>query len=74
MVENMKRKEKIAKRKALFSLKTYLLKKAQARLAKLQYRAEKRENKGVASHNHEHVHDHEHEHEHEHEHHEESTE
>ncbi len=66
----MTRKEKIAKRKALFSLKRYLLKKAQDKLAKLQHRAEKRENKGITSHNHDH--DHTHEHDHEHEHHEES--
>lgn len=57
------------KRNPLFSLKTYLLKKAQNKLAKLQFRAERREKKGTSSHNHEHnhVHDHEHDHEHEHE-------
>lgn len=60
----MKHKEKVAKRKAMFSLKRYLLKKAQDKLAKLQFRDERRANKGITSHNHEHSHDHDHDHEH----------
>ena len=49
------------KAKPMFSLKTYLLKKAQKKLAKLEFRAAKREAKKPV-----HTHDHNHEHEHEH--------
>jgi ABC-type Zn2+ transport system substrate-binding protein/surface adhesin len=55
------------KAKPMFSLKTYLLKKAQKKLAKLEFRAEKREVKKPGK-KHVHTHDHAHEHDHEHEH------
>lgn len=61
----MTRKERVAKRKELFSTKAYLYKKAQVRAVKLQYRAAKRN--GTLPQQHEHVHSHEHNHDHEHE-------
>lgn len=51
------------KQKPMFSLKTYLLKKAEKKLAKLEHRAEKRKMKAEKQENHDH-HDHDHTHEH----------
>lgn len=61
----MTRKERVAKRKELFSAKAYLYKKAQIRAVKLQSRAARRN--GTLSQQPEHVHTHEHNHDHEHE-------
>lgn len=56
----MSYKEKLANRKELFSLKSYLATKARLRAEKLQSRADKK--------NHVHTHDHDHSHAPEHEH------
>jgi hypothetical protein len=50
----MSYKEKLANRKELFSLKSYLATKARKRAEKLQFRADKK--------NHTHTHEHTHEH------------
>lgn len=60
----MSHKEKVAKRTALFSLKTYLRNKAVHKAEKLQYRAAKRNGTLPQQHAHVHTHDHDHAHEH----------